>query len=205
MYNIPKYKPRIRLINEKGVCIEYENWDDFIDSIDEEFVKHHIVMTFKNYPLNNPYCYGFLLKRGYTNFYIVRDEWESVFSPTEILYAIRGKELPRTWYNKRRFLLNSNFEYRMDPVPFTGKRMTNYFGCWYKQPRTTQEIRWSIAHKEFVRAKRRKCNLPNSWDDKPRGDVGERKSWKNYRKSQWKYQRQNIKKCFEEELEEEIE
>jgi hypothetical protein len=205
MYDITKYSPRIHLIGGKGTYIEYENWDAFIGDVDEEFVKHHIVMTFKNYPLNDFYCYSFLLKRGYINLYVVRDEWGSVFSPAEILYAVRGKELVKKWYNKRHFLLkSSNFEYRIDTVPFTGKRMTNYFGCWYKQQKTSQEIRWSIVHKEFVRAKRRKCNLPNSWDDKPRGDVGERKNWKNHRKSQWKYQRQNIKKYFREKLNEEV-
>ncbi len=60
---------------------------------------------------------------------------------------------------------------------------------WLRHPKTTQEIRINTSpeNKKFVRGKRRKKHLPNSWDDIFIDQVGKKnKSWKNTRKSQYK-------------------
>lgn len=54
--------------------------------------------------------------------------------------------------------------FRIDPVPSTGhyrNRVVNY----YRRMRVTQEKRWAIAHKEYVRGRRRKPSLPDPWDE----------------------------------------
>jgi len=56
---------------------------------------------------------------------------------------------------------------------------------YFKKPKTTQEKKWSEAHPEYVRAKRNRKNLPDYWDDLTRSDYGDR-SWKKFRKKQWK-------------------
>ena len=74
--------------------------------------------------------------------------------------------------------------FRFDPVPGSGGRYNR--GSYYRQMKTTQEIRWSIPHKEYIRGKRSKRYLPDAWDDKPR-QYGS-KSWKDCtkRKQQFK-------------------
>lgn len=80
------------------------------------------------------------------------------------------------------------YGFRCDPVPFVSKsgRFKNYFGSYYKRPKTTQERRLSFASPDFVRDKRNFTNLPNVWDDYQRSDIRNRKCWKrNKVKKQW--------------------
>ena len=70
------------------------------------------------------------------------------------------------------------FRYRVDPVPGVNNRWR--FANWYKNFRVYKRERSLYnEHKEFVRNKRSPYNLPDPWDDKQRGDVRTRKSWKN--------------------------
>ncbi len=74
--------------------------------------------------------------------------------------------------------------FRYDAIPgSSGKWM---FDNFYKTPRTTQELRWNEAHKEYVRGKRRKGYLTNSWDDVPRSDINSN-SWKDCTKRKKQY------------------
>ena len=88
------------------------------------------------------------------------------------------------WYfiNSRQELLA--FRYRIDPVPFIHKRSSRGFGNWYKTPRVMNEKRQSFT--KFCRAKRNLRNLPNPWDDYPRADSYDRRSWKK----NWKCRKQ---------------
>jgi hypothetical protein len=54
---------------------------------------------------------------------------------------------------------------------------------YYRAPKTTQERRMSYAHGEFVRAKRRASNLPNTYDDI---NIDYQKSWKKKRAKQYR-------------------
>lgn len=65
---------------------------------------------------------------------------------------------------------------------------------WQRSIKTTQELRYSCKlnrenedsdHSKYVRGKRKKCNLPNSWDDIPCGSWDMRKSWKEKRTKQY--------------------
>lgn len=56
---------------------------------------------------------------------------------------------------------------------------------WLRHPKTTQERREHSDPEtaEYVRAKRAPMNLPNYYDDAPRG---KQKSWKKQRRQRWK-------------------
>jgi hypothetical protein len=181
MYTVPEYKIEIRLISTNGEVEVYPDYKTFITNITYWFVEHCVVTTFKDYSIK---CFIFWTRNEKPKKYIVRDEFGSVFTPTEILNSIRNnnidKHIRSEWYYREH-----NFIYRETPVPFTGKRKYS-FGSWYKTPRHIQEKKWNTAHKEYVRGKRRPRNLPNPWNDNARGDIDTRKNWKSRRKTQWK-------------------
>jgi hypothetical protein len=77
--------------------------------------------------------------------------------------------------------------WRCDPVPGTRCRSGARYGIrWYRYPRTTQELRQYYAYPEFVRGRRRPRYLPHAWDDIYREICWNHKSWKLYRKTQWR-------------------
>lgn len=91
------------------------------------------------------------------------------------------------WHGRKHFKL----EYRCDPIPYTGKKTPYRF---YRRFLSFTERKWNCAHQELehefginnlVRKKRSYKNIPDPWDDIPRTDFKE-KSWKRYRKHQWK-------------------
>ncbi|KKL22000.1 hypothetical protein LCGC14_2439820 [marine sediment metagenome] len=182
MYNVPQYKPEIRLIsNIDGVVGVYPDYDTFIDQIEYFFVESHVVTTFRGWP--GRWIYYWKWGETYPK-YIVRDIHNSVFTPTEILHDLRKKRRGTSKWS-RYLATKYDFIYRETPVPHTGKRGRG-FHCWYKTPKTTQELRWNEAYKGYTRGKRHKGYLPTSWDDYPRGDIDNRKNWKSCRKTQWK-------------------
>lgn len=83
-----------------------------------------------------------------------------------------------SWCRKGLGMRYLTYNFRCDPVPFTGLRFRKWFYAWHKKPRTTQERRMSFAHKEYTRGRRTGCNLPNTDDDVLRSDCRTRKSWK---------------------------
>lgn len=99
-------------------------------------------------------------------------------------YAISGyvkheKKYRRyyTWFYYKHY-----FEFRKDPVPRTG--LNWYSGCGTHNPRTKQEITKGLEYPEYVRGKRNKRQLPDSWYS---GSwKGKDRSWKNFRKTQYK-------------------
>lgn len=182
MYDIPQYKPRIRLIKNDREVFEYENYDEFIEAMNYWFVEDHVVTTFKDWPEK----YMRIWSRAGEEIirYIVRDEFGSVITKNDILEDIRQKNRARRteWCLRR-----ENFIYRHSPVPYTGsRRYRRYFKNYYKKPKTAQELRWNEAYKEFIRGKRTKNWLPTAWEDKARSDIRTRKNWKSSRKTQWK-------------------
>jgi hypothetical protein len=79
------------------------------------------------------------------------------------------------------------FRYRFEPVPGIGKMKGSYFGSNYKTPRTTNERKQWYASEGYGRLKRSAHMLPEAWDDYPRSDRYNKKSWKKSRKvlRQW--------------------
>jgi len=183
MYEVPTYQPEIRLIGNDGSVVTYNNYQEFISSIDYYFVEKHVVTTMKDWP-TGWFVHWQIGENRYPK-YIVRDEFGSVFSQSEILHDAR--ELRRINYIMGRFYnRRHNFVFRATPVPYTGKSKWR-FKYYYKRPKTTQERRWGYAHDvKYVRGKRRPHILPNSWEDEVRSDVRLGKSWKHYKKEkQW--------------------
>ncbi len=78
------------------------------------------------------------------------------------------------------------YRYRYDPVPGIHK-LHNTHRKYFRNPRTTQEIRFSYSHKQFVkiRGKRSKNSLPKAYSDLTISD-NRIKSWKRTKKrKQW--------------------
>ena len=59
------------------------------------------------------------------------------------------------------------------------------YSSYLRRPKTTAERRASYAADVKIRPRRYGHNLPDAWDDKPRQFW---RSWKQYRKQQWKPQ-----------------
>lgn len=76
------------------------------------------------------------------------------------------------------------FRFRYDPVPGTGGTGKVHIRGCYRAIRTTQERRWALAHKEYVRGKRSYRMLPEAWDDIHH--ARREKGWKRTKKKkQW--------------------
>jgi len=190
MYDIPQYQPEIRLIGTDGEVYHYKNYQEFIENVNYYFVERHVINTMKEH---HSWLDALIYRRLGKNDecptkYIIRDQFGSMFSKNEVLNDIR--EYNKSTRNKNSYIRKYNERYRhvifrYTPVPFTGKKSWR-FGSFYKKPKTTQERRWSYAHREYVRGKRRDHMLPNVWDDRLRGDVDNRKCWKSQKKKkQW--------------------
>jgi hypothetical protein len=181
MYTVTPYKTEIRLIsNLNGLVGIYPDYEYFLDSINYSFIRERIVTTFRDWPIN--WYRWWKYNEPYERF-VVRDKFGSVFSSNEILndFIDRNYKKRKGWW----FLRKYDYVYRQTPVPHTGRRRW-YFRSYYKHPKTTQEKRQGYEYKEFIRGKRHPANLPDVWEDHPRGDVRSRKSWKNKKiKRQW--------------------
>ncbi len=76
--------------------------------------------------------------------------------------------------------------YRYDPVAGVRCRRGSAYGKYFRYPSTAQESRQYYAYPGYVRPKRRHHRLPNAWDDIWRETVRHSRSWKLYRKTQYK-------------------
>ena len=183
MYIVPQYEPKIRLIARDGTETVYNNYDEFLEHNSLYFIREHVATTFRDFP-EGRHVYLSWEERQSLDLYIVRDEFGSVFSAGELIHAQEKRIRENPGYSRWRVDL-SHHVYRQNPVPHTGKNSWS-FGHYYRRPKTTQEMRWAIAHEKYVRGRRSKRHLPSSWDDVPRSDIRERKNWKRNRKTQWK-------------------
>lgn len=91
---------------------------------------------------------------------------------------------PNRYYNGKWRFRHELWEKRWE---FRKTRLrTPHMWC-YRRIQTTQERRWACSdeHKPFIRAKRNKLNIPNSWDDINYARRGY--GWKSYskKKKQW--------------------
>lgn len=113
--------------------------------------------------------YMFFDKDG--NFYDVRIHHRNLVK--------RSKEL---WW-ERKYSRMPKYTFRRGPVPGTG---VHYRGHFLRHMKTTNELRANSIpeYKEYIRAKRKKGNLPTVYDDIP---ICRQRSWKEKTKErhQW--------------------
>lgn len=178
MYTIPQVLPWVELIGEDGSVSRYDNYRKFIESTSYWFVRDHLVLSFKNRAIRGFLYWG----EDPRELYILRDQFGSVFSPSEILNDIKEYNFE----NLKKFSVTYNrynYDFRYDPVAYTGKK---HKGHIFRHPHTSQERRCGYAYSRYVRPNRRPNALPNSWDDYLRSDLYYNKSWKNKKKTkQW--------------------
>lgn len=88
---------------------------------------------------------------------------------------------------------HKGLRFRYDPIPDTGHRRWG-FGQQFRSPKTMAERReadglgWDEDAKFYgvkCRNKRSHKTLPNAYDDIQRGDLKNRRNWKQNRKKQW--------------------
>lgn len=84
-----------------------------------------------------------------------------------------------------------NYEFRRGPISGLSKRR-RWFKNSHRSPKTTQERRelshWEVdedIHDYKIKVRKDRNELPTHWDDLYRQSRRDR-SWKNYRKTQWK-------------------
>lgn len=95
------------------------------------------------------------------------------------------EKLPeKKWPSWRlRRIRNNWLGFRNGPVPYTGYG-NKAGGCYFRSPRTTQELRRNSWDEKYARKRRCRRHLPNAWDDLPSSGYG--KSWKRQKKrKQW--------------------
>lgn len=108
--------------------------------------------------------------------YVVLDENDAPLST---------KDFEHFWKTKKQQLYGINSWNGVGPVPHCGRRRG---GNAYRRIHTTPERRANVVMEEgepAPRGRRSGTNLPNSYDDFCRSDYGV-KTWKHYRKQQWK-------------------
>lgn len=98
----------------------------------------------------------------------------------EELYFTKPTRINKNMYKIRLV----GFKYRFDPVPGI-HHFKNPIKRYYRKPKTTQERRWALAHKKYIRGKRSFVSLPNAWDDVKNKSLNI-KNWKRTKKrKQW--------------------
>lgn len=130
----------------------------------------------------------------FQNRYAIKNEYGRSFEDPQELYRIAY--YPRNHFaGWRRFYNYDDWDDRCMHLPKKNvNRLKREIWSWYwRGVRTTNEIRQNAAHiaeygETFVRGKRRRYNIPTSWDDRPNSQWDTRKSWKHNskRKHQWK-------------------
>lgn len=78
---------------------------------------------------------------------------------------------------------DTNYRFRQDPVPGIGRNRW-HFRCWYRTPRTTAELRDMADPENAPYIRRRRKQIPTTWDDIPKCVQ---RSWKEQSKKrkQW--------------------
>jgi len=195
MYQIQPYQPRIRLIGNDGTVVEYSCWDDFLDVANYWVVHNSVVTKFNDPrdPITIDWYFEDLRRRLPRRVqYVIRDEFGSVFGRQEVLDAITARNRCKNYGRNSYPWAKNNFVFRKTPVPYT-RRRRGHKGSFYRHPKTTQEKRWGYVDSEFIRGARRPHMLPDNWEDIPRSDIRIKKSWKKYRKTQYKERKELCK------------
>lgn len=179
--------------------IEYvilkDSYKGFFDNTNyssiEEFVNSNEFRSIRESLTEHP-CYTYSIQDtiwDQTHRYNLLDECGLIIPLWKIREAIPKQQ---QWRHHDSICYQS--EYRVDPVPYTGKSRW-HFSNYYRNPNTKQErtINNNHIHDEDIidynikiRTKRCGYNLPSSWDDVCRSDIRNKNGWKSNRKTQYK-------------------
>jgi len=187
MHKTEPIDKRVYLRCSDGKLFVYESYGDFIkiESLDDDYYRNRLVLDLEKWKHGGwreqfefPGCD---FRCAYDVYVLTTPSGGYTFDPEKIWDDLCGSRFHARSY----YWMKNPYEFRRDPVPGTGGRNW-HFGSYYRNPKTTQEMRYACYHGRLVRARRNKNNLPDPWDDIQRGDVGTRKSWKNKKnKKQW--------------------
>lgn len=124
--------------------------------------------------------------------YAIKDAYGANYADSQELYRLaHPSKFGTVWWGGR-WIYNWEEPSIFPPKSNTNKLKTETWSWFYRGVQTANEIRQNSGHvnehgQNMVRAKRRRFNLPTSWDDRPNSRWGTRKSWKHNskRKHQW--------------------
>lgn len=185
---------KIFLINYKRELIDhYNDFDHFISSIvhrRDSFINsigYELVCIDKNDPSSTEINYKFSQDTN-EGLYIVKSEDGQIIKPSLIRTKLDEEKAKKTRLRNKK----NHYYFRNGPVPYIGIS----YRYRYKNPQTQQQFRENSFLKydedaiEFhikSRAKRR-CMERGWWWEKPKYRW-RRRSWKNYRKTQWHHRK----------------
>lgn len=195
MYHIHSFEPKIYLFDKNG---DYWVFNTILsaanclcslfkytlhDKIGEQFrILVSFYFTDHNFINYNEYPY------------ILRTELGDIITVDDLklVYNANKKVNKKSWWWRSLYSYNHKKMFRNGPVP--GICGSGRGGGYYRHPKSILEKRITDGHlhdndirnyKIKIRGKRRPANLPCSWYDRRRSDVGHR-SWKTQRRTQWK-------------------
>ena len=147
--------------------------------------------VFGNYPeqkriikkIEYPWNYPELVTKGLGFIeFIAYDEFYNLID-YEVLedWASGSRKTYKQFTNKN----YGDHTFRCGPVPGTGKRTWSFYN-YYRAPKTKNEMiaNSDVEYQEYVRPRRKL--IPSAWEDIPRSDRDNKRSWKKQKKrKQW--------------------
>lgn len=180
MHQIPPAPSRVTMFTRAGTVRSYPSLAAAVRELGWSWIQENVGAHFRvfdgfdyryseeGYKREPVYRYAYAIFRDERGEAITAEDWWP-HRPRSAFYRYRG----------RLALWNG-----AGPVPGTGRHRG---GRYFRKIGTLAERRQAQmidVDEPAPRAARNMRNIPNSWDDLPRGDFGNR-NWKHYRRTQW--------------------
>lgn len=120
--------------------------------------------------------------------YIIYNEYDCIVRVEDIREVeVKSRWEDPRWKRNNNWRSRSDFRFRIDPVPHTGKGMRNTGYNVGRKRQYMNEVRQSYGNEEYIRPKRTHgIGVVSGWDDEYRGDIFNKYSWKkNKKRKQW--------------------
>lgn len=166
--------------------IEFDDYQKLLGFLGSREDYYYSYREYEDYSQYEHYYY-YIDKKQYWH-YDVYDEDFNIITTKKLkkdIQIIRWKQCKDEWRGGylRSCYAKNYLGFRNGPVP--GVHGYGRFSGAYRHPHTTQELRANQGNEKYVRGRRKKKQLPSSWDDLGRSNWNA-KSWKNQkRKRQW--------------------
>lgn len=167
--------------------IEFDDYQELLGFLGSR--QDYYYYSFREYEDYSQYehYYYYIDKKQYW-YYDVYDDDFNLLDTKKLKLDIQNHKWKELRFDRRGSYLFSFYEknylgFRNGPVPGICKHVR--YGNILRNPRTTQEIKAGLGNEEYIRGRRRKRQLPNTWDDISRSNWNS-KSWKNQKvRKQW--------------------